>query len=270
VLDLFRQRLLRGLATNDYPGVVEPTPPAFRGMPRLREDRCCQEAACAAVCPANSITVLPLATGGWSWTLDRASCIGCGRCIEVCPHDALEAESVFELAARSREELRVTTTVHGSVAQDDAAEQRELDALGARLRTRTAQLFGRSLQLRHLDVGSCNGCDWELNALLNPVYDLQRFGVDVVASPRHADGLLVTGAVTRHLEPALWATYEATPDPKLVIAIGACAGDAGFLAGSYAIAGGVDRRLPVDVYVPGCPPRPEAILRGILLAMGRV
>jgi Ni,Fe-hydrogenase III small subunit len=148
-------------------------------------------------------------------------------------------------------------------ADSDAA------SLAARLRERIARTFRHSLQIRHLDVGSSNGCDWEINALLNPVYDLQRFGIDFVASPRHADLLLVTGAVTRHLEPALWATYEATPEPKLVVAVGACACSGGVVADSYAIAGGVDRRIPVDVYIPGCPPRPQAILHGLLLALDR-
>ena len=141
--------------------------------------------------------------------------------------------------------------------------------LGRQLQAKIGRLFRRSLQIRHLDVGSCNGCDWEINALLNPVYDLQRFGMDFVASPRHADLLLVTGAVTRHLEPALWATYDATPDPKLVVAVGACACGGGIVADSYATAGGVDRRLPVDVYIPGCPPRPQALLHGLLLALDR-
>jgi Ni,Fe-hydrogenase III small subunit len=145
----------------------------------------------------------------------------------------------------------------------------EIAAAAAQLRESIARMFRRSLQIRHLDVGSSNGCDWEINALLNPVYDLQRFGIDFVASPRHADLLLVTGAVTRHLEPALWATYAATPDPKLVVAIGACAASGGVVGESYATAGGVDRRVPVDVYVPGCPPRPQAILHGLLLALDR-
>jgi Ni,Fe-hydrogenase III small subunit len=149
------------------------------------------------------------------------------------------------------------------------APDAETASLSARLRERVARTFRRSLQIRHLDVGSSNGCDWEINALLNPVYDLQRFGIDFVASPRHADLLLVTGAVTRHLEPALWATYEATPEPKLVVAVGACACSGGVVADSYATAGGVDRRIQVDVYIPGCPPRPQAILHGLLLALDR-
>jgi Ni,Fe-hydrogenase III small subunit/formate hydrogenlyase subunit 6/NADH:ubiquinone oxidoreductase subunit I len=264
MLDLFRQRFRYGRATNGYPDVVEETPLYFRGMPRVVAECCDAAGECARVCPAGSIEVASRPDGGWAWTLDRASCLACGLCVEACPNGALEVERAFELAQRSREALKVTTVV-----QSAGGPAHTMETLGSALRDRVHALFGRSLQLRHLDVGSCNGCDWELNALLNPVYDLQRFGIDIVASPRHADGLLVTGPVTHNLEPALWATYDATPDPKLVIAIGACACDAGFLADSYCIAGGVDRRIPVDVYVPGCPPRPEAILQGLLLAMGR-
>jgi len=126
------------------------------------------------------------------------------------------------------------------------------------------------LHLRHLDAGSCNACDWELTALLNPVYDVRRLGIDFVASPRHADGVVVTGPVTRNLETAVRRTVEAIPDPRVVIAVGACAASGGIVGEGYASAGGVDRVLPVDVYIPGCPPRPEAIIFGILVAVGRL
>jgi Ni,Fe-hydrogenase III small subunit len=129
--------------------------------------------------------------------------------------------------------------------------------------------LGRSLSLRHLDSGSCNACDWELTALLNPVYDVRRLGIDFVASPRHADGVIVTGPVTRNLETAVRRTYEAVPEPRIVIAVGACATSGGIVGRSYASAGGVAEVLPVDVFIPGCPPRPEAIIFGILLAVGR-
>jgi Ni,Fe-hydrogenase III small subunit len=131
------------------------------------------------------------------------------------------------------------------------------------------RVFGRSLHARHLDAGSCNGCDAELVATTNPVYDLQRLGIDIVASPRHADLLLVTGVVTRNLERALYETIRATPEPRIVVAIGACACSGGMFGESYASGGGVDRFVPVDVYVPGCPPRPQAILHGLLVAVGR-
>ena len=127
----------------------------------------------------------------------------------------------------------------------------------------------RSLHIRHLDAGSCNACDWELTALLNPVYDVQRLGIDFVASPRHADLLLVTGTMTRNLREAARLTYEAMPQPRLVVAAGACAISGGVFAGSYASEDGIASVLPVDVWIPGCPPRPEAIIHGLLTAVGK-
>lgn len=144
-----------------------------------------------------------------------------------------------------------------------------VEKAGNELRARVHALFGRSLHLRHLDTGSCNGCEIELGQLLTPHYDLQRYGIDFVASPRHADALMVTGPVTRALEPVLRATYDATPEPKLVIAIGACAVSGGIVGGAYGACGGADRIVPVDVHIPGCPPRPLALLHGLLLAVGR-
>lgn len=144
------------------------------------------------------------------------------------------------------------------------------DALAARLGETIARLLRRSLHIRHLDAGSCNGCDWEIQTLLGPVYDIQRLGIDIVASPRHADLLLVTGSVTRNLERAARATYAAMPQPALVVAVGACACGGGVLQGSYCTAGGVDNVLPVDVYIPGCPPRPHALLQGLLVALDRL
>jgi len=128
----------------------------------------------------------------------------------------------------------------------------------------------RSLHVRHLDAGSCNGCDWEIAALLNPYHDITRLGIDFVASPRHADLLLVTGVMTRNLEEAAVRTYEAMPEPRLVVAVGACAISGGVFAGSHAARDGVAGVLPVDVFVPGCPPRPEALIQGLLVAVGRM
>lgn len=134
---------------------------------------------------------------------------------------------------------------------------------------RAQALFGRALAIRHVDAGSCNGCEIEISALPGPVYDMERFGLHFVASPRHADMLLVTGPVTRNMAVALRKTWEATPDPKLVVAIGECARTCGVFAGSYAVAGPVASIVPVDVHVDGCPPEPAAILRGILTALER-
>jgi Ni,Fe-hydrogenase III small subunit len=147
-------------------------------------------------------------------------------------------------------------------APDAIAIAREIDA-SARA------LFGRAVAIRHVDAGSCNGCEMEVAGLPGPIYDMERFGLHFVASPRHADLLLVTGPVTRNMAVALRRTWEATPDPKRVVALGECARTCGVFAGSYAVAGPVDTIIPVDVHVDGCPPEPADILRGILAALGR-
>jgi Ni,Fe-hydrogenase III small subunit len=142
-------------------------------------------------------------------------------------------------------------------------------SVGAVLEARIRRLLGRALAIREVDAGSCNGCELEINGLSGPVYDMERFGMHFVASPRHADMLLVTGPVTRNMEIPLRRTYEATPAPKLVVAVGDCARTCGVFAGSYAVVGPVDTVIPVDVSIPGCPPEPADILRGILQALDR-
>jgi Ni,Fe-hydrogenase III small subunit len=150
-----------------------------------------------------------------------------------------------------------------ATVDDDVAElARAVDA-------RSRKLFGRAVAIREVDAGSCNGCEIEITGLTSPVYDAERFGIHFVASPRHADLLLVTGPVTRNMEIPLRKTFEATPDPKLVVAVGDCARTCGVFAGSYAVVGSVDSVIPVDVFVAGCPPTPAAILRGVLAALER-
>jgi Ni,Fe-hydrogenase III small subunit len=141
--------------------------------------------------------------------------------------------------------------------------------LGHQLDTRVQRLLGRALAVREVDAGSCNGCELEISGLTGPVYDSERFGIHFVASPRHADLLLVTGPVTRNMAVPLRKTWEATPDPKLVVAVGDCARTCGVFRGSYAVAGSVDTIVPVDVFVDGCPPEPADILRGLLTALDR-
>jgi len=187
----------------------------------------------------------------------------------------------FLLAATRRQDL--ITTVSYNLAADGtqsqpsapnqvrAAEgQREsIEALGAELKAQIHKVLGRSLHIREVDAGSCNGCEIEIVGLNSPVYDVERFGIHFVASPRHADLLLVTGPVSRNMELALRKTYEATPAPRLVVAVGACGCSGGIFGQNYASLGGVDKVIPVDVYIPGCPPNPYALLQGILLAVGR-
>jgi len=161
-----------------------------------------------------------------------------------------------------------TRTVTERLAPRDA--EAEVEVMACQIDQQARRLFGHSLHIREVDAGSCNGCELEISALGNPYYDMERFGLHFVASPRHADCLLVTGPVTRNMAAPLRRTYDATPDPKIVIAIGDCAHNCGVFKDSYAVVGGVDKVIPVNLFVAGCPPEPVEILRGILLALDRL
>jgi len=257
--------LRTGVVTTRYPQVPSVAPGRFRGAPTLRHGAGVAPLPSPDVCPVGAISASGGGAGG-RFAIDLGSCVFCGLCA-AAPDGALEIGREFELAARRRQDLVVEIVDDGdgkAVRSPGAADQESVAAAAA-----IRSVLGRSLHLRHLDAGSCNACDWELTALLNPVYDVRRLGIDFVASPRHADGVIVTGPVTRNLEPAVRRTWEAVPDPRLVVAVGACAISGGVAGRSYASRGGVSEVLPVDVYVPGCPPRPEAILFGILTALGR-
>src|SRR5450759_4929911 len=262
-----------GVVTTRYPAQPSVPPDRFRGAPLLRPD---SHLPPPAVCPTGALSE-HLDAGGRHVTLDLARCVFCGRCAEDPWAGAVAMGRDFELAARTRSDLRIEVVADdpavpaaGPVVGSAAGPTPDPDAEAARVASEIHRVLGRSLHLRHLDAGSCNACDWELAALLNPVYDVRRLGIDFVASPRHADGVVVTGPVTRNLETAVRRTFEAIPDPRVVIAVGACAASGGIFGEGYASAGGVDRVLPVDVYIPGCPPRPEAIIFGILVAVGRL
>ena len=162
----------------------------------------------------------------------------------------------FLLDALRKGKATITPPAPGAAALEEVAR-----ALGERAR------LGRSLSIRQIDAGSCNGCELEIHALNNAFYDLERFGLKFVASPRHADVLLVTGPVTKNMREALERTYNATPDPKWVVAVGDCAADGGMFAGSYAVVGGVSQVVPVDLHIRGCPPDPVALLKGLLALM---
>jgi Ni,Fe-hydrogenase III small subunit len=157
----------------------------------------------------------------------------------------------------------IVTRPLGAGRDDVIAIAREIDA-------RSRRLLGRAVAIREVDAGSCNGCEIEISGMSGPVYDMERFGLHFVASPRHADLLLVTGPVTVNMASPLRKTWEATPDPKLVVGVGECARTCGVFKGSYALAGSVDQVIPVDAWVDGCPPEPADILRGILAALGRL
>jgi Ni,Fe-hydrogenase III small subunit/Pyruvate/2-oxoacid:ferredoxin oxidoreductase delta subunit len=246
------------------------------GFPVMDFSRCTACDDCVRSCPTGAIqSAMP--TAGWKTvTLSYAACIQCRECVAACPEQAISVSHEIEIAAYSREQLARTAsftvdpvTGRTTLSQMEVHHGLSLAESAAALRERIRGRLGRSLHVRQVDAGSCNGCELEIAATTNPVYDLERFGIHLVASPRHADVLLVTGPVTRNMEIALRRTYEAAPDPRVVVAVGACGCSGGiFGEGTYAAIGGVDRVLPVDVYIPGCPPRPQAILNGLLVAMG--
>jgi Ni,Fe-hydrogenase III small subunit/formate hydrogenlyase subunit 6/NADH:ubiquinone oxidoreductase subunit I len=250
-------------------------PVAF-GFPVIDFSRCTACEACAGSCPTGAIRLETTAKDRRSLSLSYAACIQCRECVALCPEGAVTVSTGVEVAAYTREQLARKATFdvdpstnRGTFRGEDVVAGESLDESAARLRERIRGRLGRSLHVRQVDAGSCNGCELEIAATNNPLYDLERFGIHFVASPRHADVLLVTGPVTRNMELALLRTYDATPEPRIVVAVGACGCSGGiFGEGTYAAIGGVDRVVPVDVYVPGCPPRPQAILNGLLVAMG--
>jgi len=189
--------------------------------------------------------------------LSYGECIGCARCFEVS-EGAVVAARTLSCCGHSKKQLIREWDIELHVELTPQILDPET------VRSQIQALFGKALNIRQLDAGSCNGCETEITALTNPYYDLERFGIHFVASPKHADMLLVTGPVTRNMADAVKATYEAVPAPKLVVAVGACGCSGGIFAGSYAVAGTVDTLIPVDGYIPGCPPTPAMLVTGIL------
>jgi Ni,Fe-hydrogenase III small subunit/formate hydrogenlyase subunit 6/NADH:ubiquinone oxidoreductase subunit I len=277
MFDIIRQSLKTGVVTTRYPQTPAEVSSRARGRPEIDWANWKDARPAAAVCPTAAIS-LEDAQGQRVARLDLGRCIFCGLCAEV--DAAIRMTNLCECAARRREDLAASAAY--SLRPDGQHERlvspptaglargEPLAEVGRQIQERAAKMFGRSLHIRQVDAGSCNGCEVEIVALNSPIYDIERFGVHFVASPRHADMLLVTGPVTRNMELALRKTYDAMPEPRLVVAVGACGCSGGIFGQNYATCGGVDCVLPVDVYIPGCPPNPHALLQGILLAMGRM
>lgn len=216
--------------------------------------------------------------------IDHGKCIMCGRCKDVSP-DFIKMENLFVLPAGEKSQLIESAGNDNSNNNEEGSRSslaigrrngsdhdysRHIEEIGKELQTKIRGLFGRSLAIRTVNAASCNGCEIEINALLNPIYDIERFGIHFVSSPRHADVLLVTGPISSNMEEPLRLTYNAIPNPKAVIAVGACGCSGGIFAGSYSVIGGVDKIIPVDVYIPGCPPRPQALLEAMLLTVDKL
>ncbi len=271
MLRIIAKSLKTGVLTEADPFGVRPS----FGFPVIDFNRCTACEECARSCPTGAIQTSTPALGRKTLSLSYAACIQCRECVTGCPEQAVSVSSDVEIAAYSRQQLARAAsfdidpmTGRCTFRQVEVQGGPSLTESAALLQNRIRGRLGRSLHVRQVDAGSCNACELEIAATTNPLYDLERFGIHFVASPRHADVLLVTGPVTRNMEIALRRTYEAAPEPRVVVAVGACGCSGGiFGEGTYAAVGGVDRVLPVDVYIPGCPPRPQAILNGLLVAM---
>lgn len=250
MLKIISARLQQRHRTIAYPDAPPNLPDRLRGLPALKPEVCqngCQ--ACIDVCPTGAISL------DKGLQIDLGRCLFCNACADACQSKAIRFTTDHRLSVRKREDL--------------FSDARGLK-LAAELDAEMMRLFGRSLKLRQVSAGGCNGCEVDINVLTTVVFDLSRFGIKIVASPRHADGLIITGPVTENMKLALMKTYDAVPAPKLVIAVGACAISGGPFRTHPEQHKGATDLLKVDLFVPGCPPHPMTILDGLLRLLGRV
>ena len=247
--------LRAGMATTTWPsGEGSDGQEGVLGMPRYRPELCREGCAqCADICPTRAITIGDDAGAGLPLEIDYGRCVVCQLCTEACPTGALTPSADWAFGVRRREDL--------VWQREAAAPEPDAGISGA---------FRRSLHIRHVDAGSCNGCESELQALNNPFYNLHRLGIFFTASPRFADLLLVTGPVTHAMAAPLRAAWEAMPEPRWVMATGTCAVSGVVAGGGYASGHGLDGVVPVDLYLPGCPPNPAAMIEALLMFLGRM
>ncbi|MBE2214722.1 MAG: 4Fe-4S dicluster domain-containing protein [Opitutaceae bacterium] len=258
VLDTLLHRLKRGCETMAYPdGPAPALPDRHGGALRLDAARCASGCtACVPVCPTTAIT--RPAGGAGATALDLGRCLFCSACVDVCPTQAVTKTGDHRMAVRTRGDLVL------------GGPGREQLRLAAALDEKLRRLLGRSLRLRQVSAGGCNACEADTNVLGTIGWDLGRFGIQFVASPRHADGVLITGPVSRNMELALKKTWEAVPGPKIAIAVGACAIAGGPFVDHPEVHHGADEVIPIDLYIPGCPPHPLTILDGLLRVIDRL
>ena len=251
MLKILTERWRQGHRTSHFPIEKPVLSDRFRGLPVIDASKCADGChACADACPTDAITIEARAP-----KVDLGRCLFCTDCTQACPTGAIQHGPDFHLSGNTRQALMVS-----------GGEPVPVHALAKRL----LRLFGRSLKLRQVSAGGCNACEADINVLGTLVFDLGRFGIQMVASPRHADGLIVTGPVSENMKLALQKSYDALTPPKIVIAVGACAISGGPFAGHPEVHNGVDSVVPVDLYIPGCPPHPYTILDGLLRLVGQL
>jgi len=252
MIRILKARFLQKYRTSKFPKVVPELPERYQGLPRINQTDCPNECSeCTGICPVGAVTK----TSGIV-DIDLGKCIFCGQCADICGHNSIEFTRDYRMAVTKRSSLYVS-------------EEIVLQRAG-KLKKEILRIFRRSLRLRQVSAGGCNACEADINVLGTIGWDLGRFGIKFVASPRHADGLLITGPVTENMREALLKTYEAVPSPKIVIAVGSCAVSGGLFIEHAETGNGVDGILPVDLYIPGCPPHPLTILDGLLRILGRL
>ncbi|MFK5954759.1 MAG: hydrogenase [Desulfobacterium sp.] len=240
---ILKNRLDQGYRTTGYPNETIKLSSRYRGRPQINRHAPAEVIAeCAAACPQDAIDISKK-------LIDMGRCVFCGTCERISKGEFISFTQDFEISVSEKEHL---LTDGGLPALADHSKQH------------FKKLFGRSLQLRQVSAGGCNACEADLNVLATPFFDLARFGINFVASPRHADGIVVTGPVSKNMKTALLKTFEATASPKVVIAVGSCALTGGPFRGSPEIAEGLDSILPVDLFIPGCPPHPLTNLHALL------
>jgi Ni,Fe-hydrogenase III small subunit/formate hydrogenlyase subunit 6/NADH:ubiquinone oxidoreductase subunit I len=224
----------------------------FRGFPILNKVKCRQCDACVNACSTGAIQNRPM-------HIDMGKCVFCGDCAKVCPEHGIIFSNFHKLAATEREKLKVDSNVDRHLYQLNAIK----------VRKEIKNIFGKSLKLRSVSAGGCNGCEMELNACLNVNFDMSRYGIEIVASPRHADGIVITGPVSVNMAYAVEDTLNAVPEPKIVIAMGTCAISGGIFHDSEAIDRKFFGKHSVDLYIPGCPVHPLTFIAGILRFIGK-
>lgn len=251
MFDTLKSRIFQGQQfIKDIPNA--PMRDEFRGLPIIKNDNCQNCEKCLSVCQTGALNINPI-------SIDMGKCTFCGACKNICQNKAIDFSNIYKLASTDREKLIITESITNEEYQNIAFA----------VRNEIKSLFSKSLKLRQVSAGGCNGCEMELNACSNANFDMGRFGIDFVASPRHADGIVITGPISKNMAYALEDCYKSVPDPKLVILCGACAISGGVYQDSEEINREFLEKYPIDLYIPGCPVHPLTFINAILGFVGR-